>query len=246
MSSYINASITEYDPEFGGHWPVNPRLVASAESEHQMRPMDLKFDRYFFWMATGAVYGQLGGALSRINCDTGQIKIWRNISPQQTVNGIVLDLKKHRVYFSTSIYADSNSTPATQKTCEVAALDMVTLKVKSRQSLPERTPEAEALCLLKDGRVLLTAEGHYFAWDSDGGQLQALGKIPNADGPIAQQADGTMWGVVGNEIGRLTVENNAIHFEPVIASPGKFLQIADEVMYWTIGGDIYAFPISEI
>jgi hypothetical protein len=246
MSSYTTASITEYDPEFGGHWPTNPRLVASAESEHQMRPLDFKFDRYFFWMATSPVYGQLGGALSRINCDTGQIKIWRNIVPEQTVNGIVLDLKKHRVYFSTSIYADANSTPATQKTCEVAAFDMVTLKVIKRQALPDGTPKAEALCLLNDGRVLVAAETHCFAWDCDRGRLQPLGEIANLDGPIAQQADGTMWAVVGNEIGRLTVENNAIRFEPVIASPGKLLQIAEEVMYWTIGGDIYALPLSEI
>ena len=72
-----------------------------------MRPLDLRFDRYFFWMATSPVYGQLGGALSRINCDTDQIKIWRNIVPEQTPDGIVLDLKNHRIYFSTTVFADS-------------------------------------------------------------------------------------------------------------------------------------------
>jgi hypothetical protein len=242
MASYTHAAITEYDPSRDGHWPINPRLVASADAEQQMRPLDLKFDRHFFWMATSPDYGKLGGALSRINPDTGQIKVWRNIIPEQTVNALALDIKKHRVYFSTSIYGDENSCPPTQTSCELVAFDMISLRIIRRHPLPN-VPVAGVICLLPDGRVLLHVDLDHFAWNPDTNQLKLLGQLPSTIHAIARAPNGTLWAALSEQIGRLTVVDNQIHFTPVIDMPGRLLQIVDGTMYWAAGGEIYAMAI---
>ncbi len=69
MSAYTEAAVTEYDPEKPSHWPANPRMVASAKKEEQMRPLALVFDRRFVWMATSPHYGLLGGAVAHRSGD---------------------------------------------------------------------------------------------------------------------------------------------------------------------------------
>lgn len=245
MSSYTAAAITEYDPAEGGAWPKNPRLVASAESQGQMRPLDLKFDGHFFWMATDASYGHLGGALSRINCDTNEIKVWNNLVHDQAVNGIVLDTKKHRVYFSTTIYADSNSVPPTQKTAEVAVFDMIKLQMDKRLPLPQGTPEASVICLLDDRRVLLYGGKEYFAWDGEKERLDALGELAGEIDFATKDGNGTIWATLGQHIGRVSVRDR-IQFDPVIPMRGTFLQIVGDVMYWTVGTAVYTAKIEEL
>lgn len=242
LASYSMAAVAEYDPIEPAHWLINPRLVGTV-GHGQMRPEDLKFDRHFFWMATGPSYGQLGGAISRIDCGTNEIKVWRNIVPDQTPKAIVLDLKKHRVYFSTSIYADSDSTPPTQKTCEVVAFDMITLKVIKRQPLPAGTGAAAAVCQLPDGRVLLRMAQEFLTWDCDRGVIQHLGRLPAAVVSITQQANGRIWAALNGEIGRVTVGTDSLSFEPVIGMGGEGLQFSGGNLYWARQGGIYEMAV---
>ena len=115
---------------------------------------------------------------------------------------------------------------------------MVTLKVIKRKELPTRRAEARAL--LPDGSVLFGLGAKYFVWDSDRETIQELGELPGVIAAMDVSSDGTMWGVVAGQIGKINVQSGKINFEPKISMDGKFLQIADNVMYWTVGSDIYA------
>ncbi|HTL28698.1 MAG TPA: hypothetical protein VL282_05750, partial [Tepidisphaeraceae bacterium] len=87
MCSYTAAAVSEFDPLAPGEWPTNPKLIASAKVPYQqMRPNDAVFDRRAVWMATAPDYGVLGGALIRVDPDSGKMTVMRNIVPDQTVN----------------------------------------------------------------------------------------------------------------------------------------------------------------
>ena len=86
QSSYTTSSVTAFDPAAAADWPRNPYVVASAQQEGQMRPTGLVHDGRYVWMSTSPEYGHLGGALSRIDPRTGDIRIWRHLVPDQKVN----------------------------------------------------------------------------------------------------------------------------------------------------------------
>jgi hypothetical protein len=243
MSAYTAAALTEFDPGKPVKWPANPRLVASARQEEQMRPRALAFDRRFAWMATGPVYGKLGGALSRIDPESGEIKTFRNIVPDQTINGIALDMKRRRVYCSSEIYGDMNSCPPTQSKAQVVAFDMEKLEVIKRQEFEAH--RVDVACVLADGRVLINWANMWFAWDADREKLVTLGTLAGG-GTVVADDRGELWGSIGGSIGRLTASENAISFKPLIPHQGGQLQIEDDTLYYVIETTIYATPLEEL
>jgi hypothetical protein len=245
LSAYTAAAVTEYDPSRPVKWPENPRVVASAAHEHQMRPRALAFDRRHVWMATGASYGLLGGALSRIDPETGEIKVWRNIVPDQTINSIVLDSKRRRVYISSDISADCDSCAPTQTTAQVVSFDMDRLQVLRRQVVREGAWRLGLNCLLHDGRVLLHEKNRFYAWGADAGIVEDLGTLASAGGVVSDQ-HGVLWGSIGGAIGRVDIAAGAIHFTPVIHHQGGYLQIDDDVLYYALDTTIYATPLDEL
>ena len=245
LSAYTAAAVTEYDPSKPVKWPVNPRVVASAAHEEQMRPRALVFDRHYAWMATSPAYGKLGGALSRIDPQTNEIKVWRHIVPDQTINALALDLKRRRVYLSSEIYGDMNACPPTQTTAQVVAFDMDTLEVIKRQVIREGAPKVAVACTLPDGRVLVHEGNQYFAWDVDAARVQPLGAMATP-GPVVLDRHGKLWGSFGGSMGRVEVGADSIRFTPSIPHQGGHLQIEDDTMYYAIGATIYATPLSEL
>jgi hypothetical protein len=245
FSAYVAAAVVEYDPSQPTQWPKNPRVVASARHEHQMRPRALAFDRRFVWLATSPEYGKLGGALSRIDPETREIKVWRNIIPDQTINSIVLDLARHRVYIGSEISADSNSAPSTQTTAEVASFDMATLKVHGHSAVRAGASQLAVVCLLPDARVLVREGETYHAWDSDKGDFTSLGEFAGFRA-VATDDEGTIWAAKDNVIGRLTMADDKLHFSRVLDRPAGSLQVSDGRMFWAWGKEIFEVPLVEL
>jgi dienelactone hydrolase len=245
LSAYVAAAVTEYDPAEPAHWPKNPRVIASASHEQQMRPRALLFDRRHVWMATSPTYGKLGGALSRIDPETDEIKIWRNIVPDQTINSLALDLKRRRIYLSSEIYADMNSAPPTQSTAQVVAFDMDKLEVTKRLIVRENAPKLAVAWVLADGRVLIHENNHYYAWNPADPTAQDLGTLATP-GFVVSDRHGNLWSSIGDAIGLLTVDDTSIHFTSKIPHPGTHLQIEDDTLYYAVGATIYATPLENL
>ncbi len=246
LSAYTAAAITEYDPSQPVEWPKNPRLVASAAYEHQMRPMALLFDGRYAWMATSPEYGLLGGALSRIDPETNQIKVWRNIVPDQTINALVYDKARKRIYCSSEIWADCDSCPPTQTTAEVVAFDASELRVLRKQTIQDGVPKLRVVCMLPDGNVLVSAQQRVWSWNPDDGDVTSLGEIANPPSGVATASDGTIWASMGGAIGKLELRGAELKFTPKLEHLGGALQIVDNTLWYAIHTDIHAVRLAEL
>jgi 6-phosphogluconolactonase (cycloisomerase 2 family) len=244
LSSYTSASVTAFDPSSPPDWPNNPTLLASANSEHQMRPMALQHDGEFVWMATSPEYGNLGGALSRIDPRTGAIKIWRHLVQDQKVNALALDPERRRVYCSTEIYGDANSAPPTQTTGYLVAFDMDELEIVRQQPINENSPSVRVDVVLPNGNVLAHQEGRFYAWNAEEGSLTELGPVPNAFSELIRDPEtDRLWASAEGSVGRLEVMDG-VRFHPEFAEKGAYLHIVNRTLYFAVGYEVVAMSLS--
>ena len=239
QSSYTTSSVTAFDPAAPLDWPRNPHVLASAQQEGQMRPTGLVHDGRYVWMSTSPEYGHLGGALSRIDPRTGDIRIWRHLVPDQKVNAVVADTQRRRVYCSTEIYADANSAPPTQTTGQLVAFDMDRLEVTRTQAIEEGEGAARVMAVLSSGEVLALQRTRFYAWNAQTGGLRDLGPAPRGCREVAtDEATGRLWTCACGKIGRMQVFDHEVEFTPLIEGEGEYLRIVDRTLYYAAGFEV--------
>lgn len=250
MGSYTTCTVTAFDPKASVSWPDNPRVLAKVGHE-QMRPKSMVHDGRDVWMTSSAKYGRLGGALSRINPRTGKIRVWRNIVHNQTPGRLVINPAARQVYFATGIQADGGSAPPTERTAQLVAFNIDTLKIDRRQTVREG---ADMLCLmtvLPSGKVLGIDEGPWtlFIWDPATGSIENLGKAPDVcPGYVTVGPDGKIYASVGSSIGTLTLTDKPVSFKPLrTLKEGicRFPQIHGNMLYYVTvpGNKLCAIPL---
>jgi len=255
MASYTSACITAFDPDIPPSWPKNPRVLARANNE-QMRPKAFVHDGRFIWMASSAEYGLLGGAISRMDPASGEIKVWRNIVPNQTPISLVLDSSKRRLYLSTEIYADCNSTPATERAARLVAFNMDTQRVDRRQSVSEDAGTLRLLAMLPSGAVLgiegkagftwRLTKGTLFTWNPADGTVVHAGEINGLLGHVTVGPDGKIYAVLDKQIGTLELEGGIVRFHPFLDTPleqAGLLQIHGGTLYAIVNKEVWAIPL---
>jgi hypothetical protein len=249
LNSYTTTSVTVYDPAVTGAWPVNPKLVASAHHENQMRPMAMVNDGRFLWMATSPEYGQLGGALCRINMASGAIDVWRNIVPDQKPNSLALAPGRRLVYFATEIYADCDSCPPTQTTARVVAFDAETLQVRAERIVEKNSPKESVCGALPDGRALVSHGDRLFTWEPEGDDLRAWAILPAGMSGFVVLPNGTVVATDMNGLGVFVKEDatGLMRFEARLALPGATnLHLAAGNLYAATGAEIVEIPLADI
>ena len=142
LACYAGAEITCYDPKAGGRWPENPRPVAQI-GHHQKRPVGFCCDGKCLWCCTKTGYGQSGGALSRLDPDTEDLKVWRDLVPDHNPGNMIMDGQRRTLYIGTTLRADSGSAPpATNGPAAVIAFDV---DREETAWVARPAPEAETL-----------------------------------------------------------------------------------------------------
>ena len=198
QSSYTTSSVTAFDPGSPLDWPRNPHVLASAQKEGQMRPTGLVHDGEFVWMSTSPEYGHLGGALTRIDPATGEVRIWRHLVQDQKVNSVLVDSSRRRVYCGTEIYADANSAPPTQTTGHLVSFDMDELEIVRCQAIQESEGAARVMAVLPAGEVLALQRNALYAWNAEDGALRDLGPAPSGCREVATDTTtGSLWTSAG-------------------------------------------------
>ncbi len=246
QSSYTTSSVTAFDPEARPDWPDNPRVLASAQHEGQMRPTGLVHDGRYVWMATSPEYGRLGGALSRIDPTTGEIRVWRHLVRDQKVNSLQVDSNRRRVYCGTEIFADANSAPPTQTTGRLVAFDMDSLAVDRSQAIQDGESAARVLVVLASGGVLASQRGRFYAWNAQEGDLRDLGPMPPGCREVVRdEPTGRLWTSAQDGVGQLEVRGENVGFVPRIGEKGEHLQIVDRILYFTAGFEICQVDLRE-
>jgi hypothetical protein len=245
MSSYTSASIVAYRPGRPLHWGDNPRILASARADQQMRPMALAHDGRHVWMGTNPQYGLLGGALCRLDPISGELRTWRHLIRDCGINSIVIDPASRTLYFGTNIWGDCASAAPTQETAFVGAFDIDRLELQSTARPLDHTPWARVHVLLPGGAALISASTSLFAWNSASEHVQPLGPAPGGMHGVLADTDGRLWAATSQGVGKLII-TDSVSFE--LRWPGELHlpRIIDQTLWCAHELEIISRPLGEL
>ncbi|MDY7011908.1 MAG: hypothetical protein SVV80_14350, partial [Planctomycetota bacterium] len=255
MANYTTCHIIAFDPAAPVSWPENPRVLTKVGHE-QMRPKSMVHDGRFIWLTSGAEYGRLGGALSRIDPTTGEVRVWRNIVPNQAPNSIMIDPGASRLCFATEVFADGDSKPATEHTAQLVSFDTDSLTIDRQQAVREGTRIARLLAILPSGDILglegnvefawHLKNGVLFIWNPNDGSVEYISDIVDDFGYVATGPDGKIYASVGENICTLTLEDSHVSFKPVIRTgdwEAKHLNFYNGKLYCVVHNELWEVPL---
>jgi len=154
MASYANGYLTEYDPQKGGQFPENPRILTQAPGG--MRPIaDAQRGSQLYYACTHH-YGTLGCTLTQYDAETGQCVHRDDPIPNQHIISLTFDQTKARLFAGTTFHSDCNVTTSAADTCYVAELSPDTLEVIKMLPAPKDCAYANVVGCLDEDHLLLT------------------------------------------------------------------------------------------
>jgi len=239
MASYTTASITAFDPEQPPHWPDNPMELARVDQKlRQMRPLQLVYDGRYVWMVTSPIYGLLGGALSRVDPKTGEIKTWRNLIEDQTPNAMVIDQESSCLFGSTTISADCGSAPPTQTAAKLFVFDREKLKLQSNWAPLKDCGTLKVWATLPNGEILTGGQKRLYAWTPGEQKWRGLGPEPEGLREVIYGPNGKLYASTKREIGQLLLENSNPSIDRLSPEAGRFLRIAEGQLWYAVDQEI--------
>lgn len=212
MGSYTHNVVTVYDPARPWAPGVDPAASNPVDlgqvGDEQYRPWDMvQGSSGDIYLASGAAYGQLGGALSRIDASTHEVSSWRG--PAGDHNLFALAAGDGEVYAGSTTHGDGvTATGDARLLVFDEASETVTHSV-----VP--VPGSEwiaSLATAGDGQVYgTTLEGQWFRFDPATRTVTGLGTFPL--GPalaLATGPDGLVYGTSGGSLFRIDPATDAV------------------------------------
>ena len=252
MGSYTTCTLIEYDPARGGRFPENPRELARV-GHGQMRPLQLIHDGDFAWMTSSPYYGTLGGALSRIDLDTGRVRVFRDLVAGQTPTRMLLSPDRRTMYLSTTVEGDNGSAIVQARSAHLVVFDVRRCRVIRSFAPFRQAPRLLLRELLPGGRLLFQDGGDFEAgailwtWDPRGDDVRRVGQAPAGLRQVLPGPRGRgLWASGYEGIGPLVLDDPC-RIEPA-ADPaisrrafnrvGKFLQWVGRELWLITGPEI--------
>jgi sugar lactone lactonase YvrE len=197
-------------------------------------------------MGAGPEYGTLGGGLIRFDPQTNEKRVWKDIIPAQTINGLALEPDRPHLYFSSEIYADCDSCPPTATSAEVVLFDTQNLQILKRRVFANESA-VRVLCRPVEGKVLLAGAKTLYQWTPASDDLEEHGGVSGLQ-EIVVDTDGTLWASATGGIGRMTLSPGSNRIGIVIPEARRIrrLQIADGTLYYGISTEVVAVPIAAV
>ena len=166
VTSYPGAVVHAGDPEQDWEWGTNPRHVLTLERgephfQDRINGVVSIGDR----VALGTVpdYGELGGALTLLDTETGDFEFHRNVVPDQSV--ISLAYADGLIYGGTSINGGLSSDP-TADSAELFVWDVDDQEVLYSEALTDQAGYLAGLSWGADGQLVgATSDGVLFEFD---------------------------------------------------------------------------------
>lgn len=154
ISTYPDAVLHMGDPEQPWSWGQNPRMVNTlgrGDPYHQDRIYGLVSTGDRVAMGSVPNYGELGGALTLFDPQTGNVEFHRNVVADQSV--VSLAYRDGLLYGSTSIYGGLSSTP-TQSAAKLFIWDVAAQQLVWEGEPSGRAEVISGLTWTPDGRLL--------------------------------------------------------------------------------------------
>lgn len=166
VTSYPGAVVHAGDPEQDWTWGTNPRHVLTLERgephfQDRINGVVSIGDR----VALGTVpdYGELGGALTLVDTETGEFEFHRNVVPDQSV--ISLAYADGLIYGGTSVNGGLSSDP-TADSAELFVWDVDAQEVVWSEPLTDQAGYLAGLSWGADGQLVgATSDGVLFEFD---------------------------------------------------------------------------------
>ena len=154
MASYASGYLTEYDPDKGGLFPENPRVITQAPGG--MRPVaDAQRESTLYFACTHH-YGTLGCTLTKYDAQTEQAVHLDDPIPDQHIISLAFDQSQTRLFAGTTFHSDCDVTTPRSDTCYIAELSPDTLEVLQMIPAPKSCAYANVIGCLDADRLLLT------------------------------------------------------------------------------------------
>jgi hypothetical protein len=171
IGHYIHATVTEYDT--AKKWnPLdkknpNPRRLFSLLHEGQDRIWDMKLaSDDCIYLACGATYGKLSGGLVRLNPQTYEYRVFRDLMPEQTLWCLEARVPG-KIIIGSWIYGGLGQKPSTTEG-RLGIFDMATEKIEQLIVPVPKAKNVTAITLwqtLNYNFIVGTADGALFVYD---------------------------------------------------------------------------------
>ncbi|WP_309122188.1 OmpL47-type beta-barrel domain-containing protein [Paenibacillus sp.] len=166
LGAYAGARILEYDPALPFS-KTNPRELFNLRGQGQDRPFAMAYDPANDRLAVGTVPNttSLQGALATYDFATGELNVYENIVPNQSV--ISLTFKDGLLYAGTTVYGGLGTSGPTETNAKLFVFDPAT-KRKVFETIPATGRKGvTGLTVGPDGNVWGVAEDYIFKLNPD-------------------------------------------------------------------------------
>ena len=226
IASYTFAVLTVYDPskpwDPGTGPGSNPRDLGTMGDE-QYRPWDATVgDDGRVYVASGAAYGNFGGALTAIDPNTYEMRSWRYLAGDQQLFSLAPG--DGTVYVGTTNFGDGVTSGGS---AQVLAFDEASESVAWSTVPVPGSNLITALATAPDGTIFGAAiEGEWFTIDPDTHAVTRLGGFPLGQPVLGlgPGPDGRIYGHTANTIFRI---------DPVTRQVEKIADTAGDTRYRT-------------
>lgn len=243
IGTYPGANIYEYDPGETWNFGNNPEKLFSLKDDH-------KQDRPFAFTSTGnrlAIgtvpdYGELGGAITLLDPNTGDYDVHRHVVENQSV--IELKYKDGFIYGGTSIWGGYGIEP-TETEAKLFVWD-VNNEEKVWEGVPVPGEEAvSAITFDNEGFVWGLTAGHVFKFDLLTREVvQSRELFPYSGGSmyytgrdLAYDEDGNLYGTTLGRVFRLDPDTWEV--KVLTDNAELFAQDRDGDIYFARGAELY-------
>ncbi|TDC50691.1 hypothetical protein E1212_14100 [Jiangella ureilytica] len=204
MGSYTHNVVTVYDPARPwqpGADPASNPVDLGPVGDEQYRPWDMvQGSSGDVYVASGAAYGQLGGALSRVDGDTHAVSSWRHLAGDHNLFSLAAGAGE--IYVGSTTHGDGVTATGDAR---LLVFDEASAAVVHSVVPVPGSEWIASLAVAGNGAVYgSTLEGDWFRFDPASRTVTALGSFPLGSAlALATGPDGLVYGTSGSALFRI-------------------------------------------
>ena len=234
--------VTAYDPARPVHWPVNPKVMALLEDAPGL-PLAFIHDGRFAWLISRPGDGTRSGTLTRLDPRDGSARTWKELLPGRTPTSLVADPAHHRLFLSMEETGGDEAKPGSGAV-RMLAFDTKNLSILKECAPPEPAGALTLLAMLGPGRVLGLSAERLFAWETETGMCEDLGKTPQGLREVAAAPNGMLYTCAVRHIARLKVGKGTAALEPLAPGAGRYLAVVGTHLWYVEGQEVRALSLA--
>ena len=178
ISSYMNASLTFFDPAKPKS-AENPRQIATLSKQYeQERAQHLTLGPDgMIYTGTIPIKGRLGGALVRVDPETFDVRVWRNVLPNQSLMDVTSVPETGELFCCSSISGGTSALPTEKEAC-VFLWDPHTEQIVWQGQPVPGAKEYRRAVLARNGLIYGISDERSFAFDPKKRRTLTIGRLP--------------------------------------------------------------------